>query len=563
MFPKNRRGKKGKPTGGNEDSENIGAGEEFDWDKYVAARRKLHRDIAEMWARAGRLAEEIGRSRAAEGAEAVRQLRKFADRFANVEISKLRENDPKKAERIFRRFLEQGAEVLCAAGAADPQGAVSCVAMQLNCPLLSVAPSDELRRRCDALLEAILALPDIFDRHVAPVEGVVQRRQEAARQAAAEAVGIRLVLLVPDASATLTRGGVELPGVSRVDVELPPGSTLADLREAALRTCRCPGLAGAAPRMFCGSRFVGGAGDTPLAEVEALQSGLPVQCLPSNSALRHAGRQAGAAAAAAAAAAPRRGGTEAPAASPSATAAQAPPEVHPRPAPDHRPSARMLAGGGLEDRHGALVKAQGSRDLGPSKPGADEARLAAERRAKEALERQAAQQSAGDDEFFDDFFAEAKAAEVDPAQGRPEVEQPTEPAGGQGLAGAAGQGGNDWFDDFFSEAEGTSGAGPQKEQAGERTAPSAAGGSRRGDRRPGQADAGAIVAAAGEEDLRVRRRRTCWDESWEHSCAGELRADGSGIFCHPCGAWISTAEPYDHRGFELHCEKVGHYGWID
>jgi len=69
-----------------------------------------------------------------------------------------------------------------------------------------------------------------------------------------------------------------------------------------------------------------------------------------------------------------------------------------------------------------------------------------------------------------------------------------------------------------------------------------------------------------KEDLpeqALRHLRTCWDENWEHSCAGERREDGSAIFCYPCNAWISMADAFNHRAFELHCEKVGHYGWID
>merc|ERR1712185_795531 len=57
----------------------------------------------------------------------------------------------------------------------------------------------------------------------------------------------------------------------------------------------------------------------------------------------------------------------------------------------------------------------------------------------------------------------------------------------------------------------------------------------------------------------LQRLRTAWDENWEHSCAGGRRADGCAIFCYPCNDWITMAEPFDHRGFELHCQKVGHY----
>jgi len=61
----------------------------------------------------------------------------------------------------------------------------------------------------------------------------------------------------------------------------------------------------------------------------------------------------------------------------------------------------------------------------------------------------------------------------------------------------------------------------------------------------------------------LQRRRTSWEENWMHPCAGDRKPDGSAIFCYPCDGWINLGDPFDHGGFELHCEKVGHYGWID
>jgi len=72
-----------------------------------------------------------------------------------------------------------------------------------------------------------------------------------------------------------------------------------------------------------------------------------------------------------------------------------------------------------------------------------------------------------------------------------------------------------------------------------------------------------VVQRDRDKDIIVNRSKACWDSTWSHPCAGERRADGSAVFCHPCDAWVSVCEPYDHRDFELHCEKVGHYGWID
>merc|ERR1712137_1430073 len=56
-----------------------------------------------------------------------------------------------------------------------------------------------------------------------------------------------------------------------------------------------------------------------------------------------------------------------------------------------------------------------------------------------------------------------------------------------------------------------------------------------------------------QEERRLSCRRTSWDLNWEHPCAGGKRSDGSAIFCGPCDTWISVNDPFDHRGFELHC----------
>ena len=75
-------------------------GEDFHRGRFEAARRKLQRQLRELWARAGRLAEEIDRSRCQPGAqEALRQLRRFVDRFEATEVKRLREDDPKKVGR--------------------------------------------------------------------------------------------------------------------------------------------------------------------------------------------------------------------------------------------------------------------------------------------------------------------------------------------------------------------------------------------------------------------------------------------------------------------------------
>jgi len=82
-------------------------------------------------------------------------------------------------------------------------------------------------------------------------------------------------------------------------------------------------------------------------------------------------------------------------------------------------------------------------------------------------------------------------------------------------------------------------------------------------KREGVSSQALVAQDENTKELNVRHARTKWDSGWEHQCAGERRSDGSAIFCHPCNKWISLVEPFDHCGFELHCEKIGHYGWID
>lgn len=52
---------------------------------------------------------------------------------ANIfQPTRMDQSDFVQALRILRRFLEQGSEVLCAAGALDPAATVSVVAMQVG-----------------------------------------------------------------------------------------------------------------------------------------------------------------------------------------------------------------------------------------------------------------------------------------------------------------------------------------------------------------------------------------------------------------------------------------------
>jgi len=136
-----------------------------------AARKKLHRNMVATWKRATKLGVEIRCVSNSNGSEnAVRTLRRYVDRFVAAEISKLKENDVKRADRILRRFLEQGSEIICAAGVVDHMTTASEVAMKVNSQLLSKASSPDLQRRCSNLLDAIKEMPHTYDRFVGPVE---------------------------------------------------------------------------------------------------------------------------------------------------------------------------------------------------------------------------------------------------------------------------------------------------------------------------------------------------------------------------------------------------------
>jgi len=650
MFPKKKKKKKRDTEEDHPDGDlDLKQGDDFNRDKHEAARRKLHRNFVEMWERANKLAEEIKRTQSSESGDALRQLRKFADRFANLEVSKLKENDPKKAERIFRRFLEQGSEVLCAAGAVDPVATVSCVAMQLNYPLMSLAPSDDLQQRCSALLEAIKSLPAIFGRYLTPAEDAVSSRRRAAKEAtaAAEEVQFFFRLLVPDPGSSSKRpDGMELPGISEVDVELPPGSTLADLRNAAIQMCGNCAPCKIAPRLFCAGRFLAGAGNLPLADVAVLKEGKPIQCLPSNQLLRPP-PSAVVEAAAAVPAAVSKAQTASSAATESSTAARpADPAAEASgargaaaqpslgvssnsgaagggaaSAATHKPSRELLsalglagprpsttgvpeAGKGMEaTRQAAQDAADGGAEAEAHQRPVDE-QLAAERRAKEEVERKAAAEDEGEeDPWFDSFFADTKRA-ADTQVQREREEQEARIAAERKLQQEAQDLEHQKREEERAQRKAAQEQGKNAMEARVRAQKQAAEAKRKLEKekrkaletrkkvaeqqkadsnlegmkadetnkqagntlRPQQEGVKTDAIVAAKEDFierSIQRRHVGWDENWEHPCAGDRKPDGSAVFCYPCDGWINVGDPFDHRGFELHCEKVGHYGWID
>lgn len=497
MFPKRKKRPRRSEDDGAE-PENL-QNQDFHRGKFEAARRKLHRQLADMWSRASQLSEEIARSQtASSGSDAVRQLRSFVELFNKKEVSKLQENDPKKAHRIFRRFLEQGSEVLCAAGAVDSATTMSVVAMQVNYPLLQVAPSDDLQDQCAALLQAIQDLPTVLGQRLDSVQAALLDDNFE------EPFFIRL--LVPDQQNETQ----EAPGVCEVELQLPPGSTLGDLRAAALQMCKGHGFGSALPRLFCRGIFLVGSNSTSLASLD-LDLGVPLQCLPSNLALTKARA---------------KGSSEA--------------IVKTRPTASKTASERNVVADQVQSP-AIQVDPKGSEEN------------------KENEE----------DAWFDDFFA-TKASDkvtqeprVEEPHSRPPAEQraPVDPArratqerGKQAMA-----------DRLKAQKEAKN---KQKAQAeAERRKPAQADkGNRQPAEEPRRPECSQALVPSREPDLTqdaLQKVNLAWDESWQHPCAGARRSDGKAIFCGPCDSWITLGSPFDHRDFEIHCEKVGHYGWID
>lgn len=607
-FKKKKRKKKEDDA---EDPGSLGVGDDFCRAKHEAARKKLHRDFEQVWNRVGKLTEEIRRSSLDESSgDALRQLRKFVDRFVNHEISKLKENDPTKAERIFRRFLEQSSEVLCAAGVADPVATASVVAMQVNHRLLALAPSPELRQRCAALIDAINHLPSTLDEYVVPLERTLAKKMEAARAAQAAAaqapqIPLQIRLLTP-------------PDNVR-DLDMPPGATVADLRRRAMRVLG----ADVEPRLFFQGRFLP---DPAHVLASGFKDGDTVHALPSYKPVGEAGRAAAAAKAkaaelrAAAAAKSQASGAVASgaihsASPPSTTAAAAKPADRVGAA-----SATNVDSASLPSSAGAATKPTDGLDLdgilgslglgGQSAPAATPAREPSAAREEsqpaaaaapapttgpvltavlvaedEAVEFPASSQRAAPDPesmrrsasstsavlswlaaagWAETQSEDEEAAGLGSAPTTPAASAPASPARapaadtppyaeGSGLENNDDQEDDEFFEDFFAKkkivvAKHAEVKSPVVVQVPEK---------------PAVLCRDVVAAAPEPEPQALQRVRQAWDKDFEHPCAGGRRADGSGIYCHPCAMWVCMAEPFDHRSFELHCEKVGHYGWID
>lgn len=571
MFPKDKKKKKRRKPEHDDDFEILGKNTEFNRDKHLAARLKLHRNVVEMWERAGKLVDEIKNTQHEASGESLRTLRKFVDRFANVEVTKLKDNDPKKAERIFRRFLEQGSEVICAAGAVDPVATVSTVAMQINYPLLQRAPSSILQDRCSALVEAIQNLPVMFRRHVGPVEDLLSNRQRAAQEAtaAAQAGPLHIFLLMPDPSATVEEGEHELPGVCEAEIDMPPGSAVGDLRAAGLQV-----FGRAVARLFCGGCFLGD-DRMPLSRIAELVAGAPVHCLPSNKLLSSRVSPA----------------VQCPRATEQAAS------INPHALPEGAVEAAAKAAAARREMRKVVEPSAVFDGLAADPCEATPKPCGKENEAEAVNEHTNRDAEDDDDSFFDDFFdstkkaADEKAAKEKEDAAKREEEAERRNRQDRGLSAMerrlqAQKQAAEAKKKLDAEKKKASAARKKTteqhmgdiEAAKQKLASLDPAQQKVGEQFPGRkVDLLAAVRKKAEQlqccdlvlakdnlpEQALSRLRTAWDENWHQSCAGGRRADGSAIFCYPCNAWIAVGEPFDHQAFELHCEKVGHYGWID
>merc|ERR1712078_537198 len=91
--------------------------------------------------------------------------------------------DVRSAERLFRKFVDQGSEILCAAAVVDPAATTSVVAMQVNHRLISRSGSKDIRNKCAALLDAIQKLPEDLGSFVSPLEEQIGTKRKLKNEA--------------------------------------------------------------------------------------------------------------------------------------------------------------------------------------------------------------------------------------------------------------------------------------------------------------------------------------------------------------------------------------------
>ncbi|CAJ1359639.1 unnamed protein product [Effrenium voratum] len=112
-------------------------------------RMDVHDNTVRLWEKAKKSRDEIVGEKALKvnAQPALNILRLFVDRFVTNEIKTLRHDDTKGAEAKLRKFLKQGAEILCVAALADVQGTLSTLAMHFNYRLIARSGSPERSRR--------------------------------------------------------------------------------------------------------------------------------------------------------------------------------------------------------------------------------------------------------------------------------------------------------------------------------------------------------------------------------------------------------------------------------
>eukprot|EP00927_Polykrikos_kofoidii_P057425 TRINITY_DN51568_c0_g1_i1.p1 TRINITY_DN51568_c0_g1~~TRINITY_DN51568_c0_g1_i1.p1 ORF type:complete len:952 (-),score=178.12 TRINITY_DN51568_c0_g1_i1:196-2682(-) len=641
-----------------DDNERIEQNDGFHRGKYVAARRRLHRSLSDIRARAGKFADEVRRASAVgesgsgntttnASSDAMRQLRKFLDRFVRNELVKLSDSrDSQTADNIFRRFLEQGCEIICAAAAIDPKTTVSSVAMQVNYPILAAGPSADLRRSCAALLEAISSLSTTLER-LSPFAFAASQIEDAAAVQACRAHKVRLLMPCRRSASE------DIDDVAIAEVDLPSTASVGDLRAVARRTFGGRGEL----RFFCSGRFLGD--DTAsfglaVGAGENVDSATPtiVHCLPSNKVELRKGEAAQATTAS----------------THDQSAAQAGNSCNGDVLKAHAASAHVL-------KEFLLAEVSTNKNETAS-------RLVAESLARRRVEERSAEQEdenekdssktshrqenrccqsfeydneggrVDGDAFFDTFshsvkpFVETVSMQtceaplqqiVQNAWKQEEVEKEEKGKENKNQEFEGGKSDKEeedaWFDDFFSGSKPSVesqdkakdrppvvidvaqnvekrpsnfercaasrydscdknssfakfvGASPEWGEDHrvelptglvQTTASSPATGVGQPDRpfvagtetqKPtAQVRAGLAFQLTKVEEkstLDLKRSKCCWDASWEHPCAGDRLADGSGIFCYPCNVWVTLFAPFEHTNFEAHCDQLGHYGWID
>lgn len=124
-------------------------------------RMEVHDNTVRLWEKAKKSRDEIVGEKALKtnAQPALNILRLFVDRFVASEIKTLRHDDTRGAEAKLRKFLKQGAEILCVAALADVQATLSTLAMHFNYRLIARSGSPEIKNRCAALLEAVGEVP--------------------------------------------------------------------------------------------------------------------------------------------------------------------------------------------------------------------------------------------------------------------------------------------------------------------------------------------------------------------------------------------------------------------